>query len=327
MKRVKNLLNWVKKHKILSLIGIIVIAVLIFVFRPKAPPPIETSIAKKTNLVQSLSVTGSIFAKKSVNLSPLSSGLLAYIGPGVGDKVTAGQIIAALDQRTIQKNLKTALLNYSESRNTFDQTQADNGNRTPNLALNDDMKRILQNNQYDLEKAVNSVELSDLARQLSVLTSPIAGILTRADAVSVGTTATTTTVFTIVDPTSLVFNMDVDEADIGKVKEGQMVTINLNAFPDENLNYVVNRIDFVSHATTNGGNAFTVEVKLPEDLQNKYRVGINGNANITTAEKVNALTIPLSSIFDNNKVYVKTGKNIRSKQLSWACKMIRTQKL
>jgi HlyD family secretion protein len=167
------------------------------------------------------------------------------------------------------------------------------------------MKRVIQNNQYDLDKAVVSVELQDVAKQQSVLTSPINGILVRADAATVGTTVGATTVFSVIDPTSLVFGMDVDEADIGKVAVGQPVKVNLDAFPDKTSQYPVDRIDFVSHTTTNGGNAFTVEVKLPASSVSQYRIGMNGNADIITAERDNVPTIPIASVVDGKYVYLK----------------------
>jgi len=312
----KNVFSFIKHHKILSLIGVIIIAVLIFVFRPKSPPPPATQTVKRTNLVQSISVSGSVNAKKQVNLSFVSSGLVTYIGAQLGDTVTAGQTIAVLDQRTVLKNLQSSLTDYSKQRNTFDQNVDNNGGRiNPTDAVNDAMKRIIQNNQYDLNKAVVSVELQDLAKQQSVLVSPINGILTHADAVTAGSSVTATSVFTIVDPSSLVFAMDVDEADIGKVTVGQQVKLNLDAYPNANLTFPVTHIDFVSHTTTNGGNAFTVEVKLPQTIQYIYRVGMNGNAEITTAEKDHVLTIPITSVVDDQYIYVKTSGKYKKKNI------------
>lgn len=313
MNKIKNFFLWnirlVKQHKIISIIAVVIVLTLFYFFRPKPLAPIDTITVKQTNLIQSISVSGSIAAKNIANLSPLSSAPLIYVGARVGDTVSIGQTIAILDQRIMQKNLETSLITYAEQRNSFDQIIANNnGIQKENDALSDSMKRILENNQFDLDKSVRSVELLSLTKQQSILTSPIKGVVTRADAVSIGTSVTAATVFTIVDPTSLIFNMDVDEADVGKIKEGQTVTIKLDAFPNESLSLAVNRIDFVSHATSNGGNAFTVEVKLPTNNQNKYRVGINGSAEIITDRKDAVLTIPISSIFDTNKVYTKTKK-------------------
>jgi len=282
-------IDFIKFHKIISVLVIIVIAVLIFVFKPGPTPVIETQIVKNSNLVQSVSVSGAIGAKEIANISPLSSGPIVYIGVKLGDSVFAGQTIAVLDQRIMQKNLEASLLDYSKDRNTFNQVQSDNQNRNPNQALNDAMKRILEDNQYDLEKSVNSVELKDLVKQQSVISSPINGVLTRADALTVGSTVSPSTIFTILNPESLVFNMDVDEADIGKIKTGQKVNLTIDSFPDQNLSVVVTRIDFVSHVTSNGANAFTVESSLDSNEKDQYRVGMNGDSEIITASKSNAL--------------------------------------
>jgi len=109
--------------------------------------------------------------------------------------------------------------------------------------------------------------------------------------------------------------MDVDEADIGKVAVGQQVKLNLDAYPNANLTFPVTHIDFVSHTTTNGGNAFTVEVKLPQTIQYIYRVGMNGNAEITTAEKDHVLTIPITSVVDDQYIYVKTSGKYKKKNI------------
>ena len=165
------------------------------------------------------------------------------------------------------------------------------------------MRRILEDNQYDLNKAVASVELQDLVRQQSILTTPIAGIVTRADAVAAGVNVTPATTFTITDPSSLDFKMEVDESDIGQVKVGQNVNVSLDSFPNHTLKLKVNQIDFVSHVTSSGGNAFYVEAMLPQP--NNYRVGMSGNADIIIDARHNVLSIQSTDIFDDNYVYVK----------------------
>jgi len=315
MSLLHKVLRFILTHKLSSILIIIVLGILIFIFRPQPPKPIETKVIKQTNLIQSLSVSGTIAAKNYADLSFITGGLLIYLGAKKGDSVTAGQTIAVLDERTVQKNLETALLNYSEQRNTFDQTQDNNQNRTPEEALSDAMKRILQNNQYDLDKSVKSVELQTLAKEQSVLTTPIAGVLTRTDAVSKGINVNATTTFSVVDPNSLVFNIDVDEADIGKVARGQAVNLVLDPYPDTTLRLVVTDIDFVNHTTSTGGNVYTVTVKLPFNTDYKYRVGMNGNAEVITAERNNVITVPIASIFDNNYVYIKTANHFEKRKV------------
>lgn len=316
-----NIFSFIKRHKIISIICTIVIAILIFIFRPKPAPLIATQKIARENLTQVVSVSGAVAAKSSANLSFPIGGTISWVGVKQGDTVVAGQTVATLDSRTALKNLQSSLIAYSIARNTFDQTAQNNGGINQQAALNaasnDTIKRILLNNQNNLDQAVNSVELSDLARQQSMLNTPISGIVSTANVTSSGTTAIPgATLFTIVDPTSVVFNMDVDEADIGKIGVGQKVSLTLDAYPNDTITLPVDNIDFVSHTTTNGGNAYTVAVKLGANANYRYRIGMNGNADITTAERFNVLTVPLASIVNNNQVYVKTSKGFALKTIS-----------
>ncbi len=297
--------HFLKKHKKVYFTVLILLIIAIFIFRPAQPKPIEVQKVKKGEITESLSATGTIASKTSVNLNFLSSGKLVYLGAKKGDSVKAYQTIAVLDQRTLQKNLESALRNYSLQRNDFDQTQNNNSNRTPNQALNDAMKRILQDNQYDLEKAVLSVELEQLAKENSVLTSPIAGIVTRADIQSAGLNITAATTFTVADPDNLIIKIDIDEADIGKIIIGEKINLVLDAYPDQALPLQITAIDFSSHTSDSGGNVYTIEAEMPKNTDAKYRIGMAGDAEIIIAQKKGALIISLASLDDNNNVYIK----------------------
>lgn len=313
MHLIKKPLHFIAHHKIITAIAIVVLLIIVFIFRPKPAPVIATQKVEPSTITQTVSVSGTVNAKNTAKLTFAIGGTISWIGVKVGDTVTQNQTIATLDERSAEKNLQNALLSYNIARNTFDQTAENNGGQSNqaalNIAPNDAITRLLQNNQSTLNQSIISVQLQDIAKQQSVLWTPIAGIVTRADTTTPGTTAIAgTTTFTVTDPTSTVFDMDVDEADIGKIQAGQTAAVTLDAYPDTTLSLPVNFIDFVSHATSNGGNAYTVEVPLANNTNYKYRVGMNGNADITTAQKKNVLTISLASIVNNNQVYIKSGK-------------------
>lgn len=316
MGKIKQVLMYPWHHKKIF-IPVIIVIILAIIFWPKPPAPLETQQVKKANITETISTTGKISADTSVDLTFLTSSKLVYVGVKEGDMVKKGQTIAVLDQRTLQKNLEDKLRDYSLQRNDFDQTQSDNQNRTPQQALNDDMKRILQDNQYNLEKAVLSVELKDLAKQESVLVSPIDGIVTRADATTPGVNVGSTTTYTIADPTTLAFSIDVDEADIGKVKNGQPVTVTLDAYPDNPLSLKVTHIDFQSHTSDNGGNVFTTKTNLQSDDSNlKYRLGMNGDAEIIVAKKENVLVVSLAALTDDGSVYIKKDGSYEKRKIT-----------
>ena len=316
-KRIDSTVSFAKTHRVLAGVALLILIVILFLIRPGRQTPISTERVTRGTVSQSISITGNIQSDNTVNLSFKVPGKLVYLGVKKGDFVYAYQTLGVLDQVTTQKNLEIELIDYSKQRLTFDQTKENNQGRTIEGALNESMRRILQNNQYDLDKSVKSVELTDLVKQESVLTTPISGIITRTDVKTAGVNITTATTFTVTDLNSLNFEMDVDEADIGKVKNGQIVKVILDSYPDETLELTVDSIDFVSHTTSTGGDAFTVSAKipLPSDYSNyKYRVGINGNAEIITNEKDNVLSVPISAI-ENDKVYVKTKSEYSQKKV------------
>jgi RND family efflux transporter MFP subunit len=302
------------EHKRISIVAVVILLIIGFVVWPKGSKQILTEKVKKQDVVKLVSITGNVDAQTFVNLTFQMGGTLSYLGVKTGDSVKVYQTIATLDQRTVQKNIQIALANYAEQRNAFDATSNSYNDTPSQQATSNQMRRILEDNQYDLNKAVASVELQDLVRQQSVLTSPIAGIVTRADAVTTGVNVTPATTFTITDPGSLGFKMEVDEADIGQIKIGQAVNVSLDSFPNDNLKLTVKKIDFVNHVTSSGGNAFYVEAALP--MQNNYRVGMSGNADIVIDTRNNTIAIQSSDIFDNNYVYVKTAKGFTKRKLN-----------
>ena len=136
---------------------------------------IKTEVVRRMIFEKTITSSGKTKAKKSVDLKFQTSGKLTWVGVKEGDRVTAYQAIASLDSREVQKNLEKALRDYSSERNDFEETWrvTYKGMKNPDTALTDTVKRILEKNQWDLEKAVLDVELKHLSLEYSSLLSPI----------------------------------------------------------------------------------------------------------------------------------------------------------
>ncbi len=303
------------KHKVRSLVFLLVIGLIIFFLLPKETKEIETVKVTRQRVIESVSATGSIESKTIVNLSFIAGGKIVYVGAREGDDVTAGQTIAALDQRSLYKTLEQKVREYWQQKNTFDEIQEDNQNRQPYQALNDEMRRVLENNQYNLEKTVNSVDLQNLSIEQAYLITPVSGVLVRADIEVPGLTATATTTYTVADPQNLIFNVEVDEADIGKISLGQRVQVTLDAYPDNTIPLEITKIDFASHASDTGGTVYSVEASMPKNSDFRYRIGMNGDAEIIIAEKGNVISIPIASMLDEKHVYVKKEKTFEKRAI------------
>lgn len=307
--------SFIFSHKKLLIILVIIIAIIGFVISSsQASEPLETYKVKRGNITEALTATGMVGSLSSADLNFLAPGKLVYLGAKKGDMVNQGQTIAVLDQRTMQKNLEIALREYSKQRNVFEQTKDDNNSDEIEDALNDEMKRILENNQHDLDKAVHSVELQSLAKEQSVLTTPISGVVTRSDVTTPGVNVGVTTTFSIADPNQLVFKMEVDEADVGRVSVGQPVKIVLDAYPEETIDTSVETIDFASHTTSTGGNVFTVESRLIPTGNIEYRIGMGGDAEIIMKENNDVIVIPIGSLTDDEAVYIQTKEGAYKKK-------------
>ncbi|HXS14707.1 MAG TPA: efflux RND transporter periplasmic adaptor subunit [Candidatus Saccharimonadales bacterium] len=315
---VKHIFSYLWNHKKISAGLLILVVIVAFLFRPKPPVVVPTQTISRGEFIQSIAVSGSVAAENTANLTFPMGGKVVYIGAKEGDSVKQYQTIASLDERTLEATLESDAKAAQNQQISFDTVNDKNGDRSlSDTGLSVAAQRELQTAMNTLDQAQLTVEIQKIAQEQAVLISPINGILTRADIQDPGITASLSTTYTVVDPTSTVFDMDVDEADIGNVKAGQEVQIVFDAYPNETITEPITKIDFVSHTTSNGSNAYTVETSLPSNISYKYRVGMNANATIILSKKENVLSVPIASIGNNNTVWVKTKGGFTPKQVQF----------
>lgn len=273
---------------------------------------IQTAVVKRTTFTKSVTSSGKTKAAQSVELKFQTSGKLTWVGVKEGDRVSAYQAIAQLDAREVQKNLEKTLRDYSAQRNDFEEMWrvTYKGIQNPQTALTDTVKRILEKNQWDLEKAVLDVELKHLSFEYSTLVTPISGIVTRVDTPIAGINITpATAVFEVVDPASLVFEASVDEIDAGSIAIGRKATVTLDAFPDTALSGLVSKIAFAAKTSSGGATVFPVEVAIA--TSSGVRIGMNGDVAIYTDSQEDVFVIPTEAVREDEKVtyvYKKEGK-------------------
>ena len=104
----RRIWSFIKRHKILTVIIIIILAGLTFYLRPKPPKEISTQTVKRGDFTQSVSVSGKVDALESVNLTFQTAERLSYVGVKPGDYVKKWQTIASLDQNQLQASLRQA---------------------------------------------------------------------------------------------------------------------------------------------------------------------------------------------------------------------------
>lgn len=262
----------------------------------------------RQDINQSIQASGVVDAKDKALLRFVAGGKLVYLGAKEGDTVKKWQTIATIDARDLQKRLEKSLNTYAQQRNSWDQTVDDTKDRTLPTKEN----RTVSTSQLTLNNVVADVELANIGISNASMTSPIAGVLVSAPTNLAGVTLSPTDTFAVVNPSSLIFRAEVDESDIAKVKVGQKVSLNLDAYQGKTIETYVSRIGYLSIGTSSG-TAFVVEMPIPaENALDTYRLGMNGDSNILLISKPKVLTVPLSATKERDTkfyVEVKTGPN------------------
>lgn len=294
------MLNWIKAHKVFTVVVTILAAIIVWFVWGRTPKITYDELSvSRTTITETLELSGKIRASKSANLKFLAGGLVTYLGPKEGDTVKKWQTLASVDSRGLEKIMEQKLNLYAMQRNTFDQTIDDNNNAVPDGDLGNTLKRLLGKNQYQLENTVKDVEYQDLSVKLSRLTSPIDGILVQSPIESSNVQVSAADTWVVVDPTSLYFSADLDETDLKRVIVGQKARVSLDAFPGRDMNSEINTISF-SPKETSTGTTYEVKVNLSVDDAKDLRLGLNGTVALILNQVDAALTLPMSAVVTRN---------------------------
>jgi len=326
------MLSLFKKHlKKIIIIGIILLITGFGVFKATAqnnnkeelkfdPKKEEFFKVKKQDIKEEITLTGSIDASEKANLQFQTSGQLAWVGVKVGDKVKKYQAIASLNKDKLKKQLEADFNIYRSALATFDDTQDTYKDEKEALILTDEMKRILVRAQNTLDNSVINYELQELTLKYATLITPISGVVTDIEQPNSGINITPATAnFYIINPDSLYFEAQIDQEDVVKVKVGDKTTIKLDSFPNQEFESEITYINFTP-VSGQSSTVYEIHFKLPiEDNQElQYRIGMDGDANISLQEINDALIIPIEATHqedDQDYVLVKTedDKNLTKK--------------
>ncbi len=255
------------------------------------------TVSRKT-IRQTLTISGKVDAQEKAALRFQTSGRLIWVGAAEGDAVKKYQAIAQLDAREVQKSLEKALRDYSKERNDFEETWrvTYSGRSKPTDALTDTAKRILEKNQWNLEKAVLDVELKRLSVEYATLATPIAGIVTAVGSPFAGVNITPAQAeFTVVNPSSLYLSVLADQTEVAQLSASMSAEIIFDSYENEKAAGIIKSIAFApksGESTT----VYEVKVTFPLDGSTKYRMGMTADATFTLGDIPDVLVVPASAI-------------------------------
>jgi len=300
-----------KKKTIIITAAVVVVSVAAaaFIMRPKTVDAskinIETAKVENGTISEVVEATGTLEAITTVEVGTQVSGIIDKIFVDFNSYVKKGQLLATIDTTNLAAQLEQSKATLDNAKAELDYQQATFDRMEPLNA-----KKLISQTDYDqtvynLNKAranYNSALASHKRNQINLdyamIYSPINGIvLNRAveQGQTVAASFNTPTLFTIAnDLTQMRVEANVDEADMGQVKEGQRVEFIVDAYPDEKFNGTVTQVR-LEPTVTNNVVTYTIIIDAPNP-DYKLMPGMTATIQIYVLEKKDILVVPSKAL-------------------------------
>jgi HlyD family secretion protein len=274
-----------------------------------------TAPVTRGDLTVTVTATGTVQPTDQVDISSELSGTIASVNADFNDRVTKGSTLATLDTDKLNSNvalskatLEARQADVQQAEATVEQTTAALGRQqklaAQSLASTDtldaakaDANRAAAaltsaNANLDIAKANLDIAQSDLSK--ATIVSPVDGIVLSRD-VEVGQTVASSlqapVLFTLAqDLTKMELQVAVDEADVGKVAEGDTASFTVEAYADRKFPAQIAQVRY-SPVTVEGVTTYTAVLTV-DNSDLTLRPGMTATADIIVDQVKDALLVP-----------------------------------
>lgn len=313
--------RWVWRILVLAVLLAAGVGVYVWQSRTRAEqgPAFITASVEQADLRETVIATGTLSPLDAVEVGAEVTGRVLKVHVDVNDPVKEGQVIVELDTQQLAARLEesqaqqqSAQASYSSAKATVQEAEAtakrkrelhargltsDQDLEAAEAALNR-AKASVQTSNAQIGLARAGVKTAESNKSKGIIRSPIDGTVL-ARTVEVGQTVTagfqTPILLTLGrDLTKMQLMVDVDEADVGKVKEGQDATFVVDAYPKQRFASKVVRLSNMPKAETT---VITYEAELTVDNKDRLlRPGMTATATIVTSERKDVLSVPNAAL-------------------------------
>jgi HlyD family secretion protein len=313
--------------KKLIIIGALIALVAIAYFKQtgsSADVSVNVESAKIEEIKSSILASGTLIYKEQIELRSEVIGQVSEMLVEEGDRVIKDQVLMRLDPRTFnadveqqqayvriqtiaierqKQELKNITSKWQRNKNLFERKMigqdafelVENQYALAQIDLRSREEALTQA-QATLDKAMDRLEKT-------VFRSPIDGIATSVD-IKLGETAISGTtniagsnLITVADPSSILVEVLVDEADIANIAIDQSSDVFAVAYPDQALEGTVQSIaTSAKRSSYRQGLSFTVKILLEATADIDIRPGMSCRAEIFTKIKQNTIAVPIEAI-------------------------------
>ena len=281
---------------------------------------VETVQVKKANISSTVSATGTIRPVNSVEISSKITARLKNVLVKENEQVKAGQVLATLDAKDYEAKRDQAQFKVTNTKAKYDRAVF---LHKVGAYSNEQLEDATMN--YDTAVSALAQMNNDLG-ETSII-APMDGVVVgepkTAGTMAVAGSDNPTVIMRIADMSSKEIQAKIDETDIGNIKIGQKATFTVDAFNGKTFTAKVSKISQTDtgntwdtsnkSSTTTSNSVIYYYVTLDvEDSDNILLPAMTARVNINTADKSDALVIPISTLKTDSSgtyVLVKEGNN------------------
>ncbi len=318
-------------------IAIIIAAVFIgAMFRPKPAPALLTAAVNRGDMVRTVVATGTVQARHLVSVGAQASGQIKSLKVALGDRVTAGQIIAEIDstnQRNALRNAQAALSNIRAQRAAQHASliQAEANFRRQQMMLAEDATSRADFDAARAAYAAARAQLDAIDAQIdqsrtgldnaqanlgyTKIVAPIDGTVVAviaSEGQTVNAVQSSPTIVKIAALQVVTVEAQISEADVIHVVPGQSAYFTILGDPDRRFPGVVRSIEPApeSISDSDSPNAGTTQSSdaavyynglfdVPND-DGVLRIGMTAQVNIILSSEKNVIIVPLAALGERN---------------------------
>lgn len=279
----------------------------------RPPMPVEFADVKRAPLVEQIVVVGNLIGEATVEVVPRVNGRLQNVLVKLGDPVRRGQIIARVEDREIQEQVRQAEASHQVAQASIRQRDADLKLAKTNLERSRSLyeRQLLPQQTYDDTEARYQAALAqvDLARAQfeqakarldelkitlsnTIILSPVDGFVGKRFLDRGAFASTNAPVVSVVDISRVRMVANLVERDVRRVPAGTPALVEVDAYPGEKFKGRVSRVAPVFDPATRTAE---MEIEVPNPGF-RLKPGMYARVQLTVETRDNALTVPRAAL-------------------------------
>ena len=305
-------------RKIFKILGIVILVGIfggtiyfLYTKSKKVPDVYETKNPFVSNVVRKTVATGSVVPRKEIEIVPQVSGIIDELYVVAGDFVKKDQVIAKIkiipdmvNLNNAENRLNRARLSADDAKIDFDRQQKLYDQKVISYEEYKKAKVTYDSSKEELSAAENNLDLikNGVTKKASTATNTLVRSTVNGMVLDVpikegnsviqsNTFNNGTAICTVADMQDMIFKGKVDETEVGKIKEGMNIELEIGAIEKDKFGAI---LEYIAPKGKEENGAIQFEIKANVVLkENQFiRAGYSANANIVLEKKDSVLVIP-----------------------------------